>query len=111
MKLYCLIQTTNNIPDLSGLGEMVELPYIGLCAPECFETMGAWRPYILTGSQEQMDAIRALPTVLGLLVTSEGDPELDEPVDEVFRQQVNTITGAYGKPELPEGSTNREMVA
>jgi hypothetical protein len=75
---------------------------------------GNWASYIITGTANQLQAINALASVIGLVaVTESGDvrwAELDGTPITNQRNALNTKLAAQGWPTVPSGWTWRQIV-
>jgi len=107
VKAFALIKNIGQIDSL-------EYPYHGYVEIESFRKIGAWKPFIISGTKERLKKLNSLPNVIGLCVVTEtGEtrwPELDEPVAEALRSKLNNWLEEHGYPTIPEGWTNRRVV-
>ncbi len=106
MKAFAIVSMTGGVPDI----DPTVTPYYGYC-------LGAhipdWGLYLFSGTQAQLLAINALPSVTGIcMVTQDGVKwaELDGVIAAGVRTRLNTWLAARGYPTIPVGVTYRRVI-
>ncbi len=76
--------------------------------------LGQYGAYLFSGTNAQLIALNALPNVIGIVaVTNNGDvhwTELDNTIAAGVRTKLNTWLTNNGKPTIPAGWTNRQVI-
>ena len=76
-------------------------------------SFAVWGGYLMSGTLAQLQALNALPTVIGLaLLTSNGGKwkELDSVITAGMRTKANTWLTANGWPTIPAAWTARQII-
>lgn len=108
-KAFALIHMVGGAPDIDAS----ETPYFGYVL--CDRILSTqWGAYLISGTNAQLLAIDALPSVVGIVaVTQSGDvywAELNDTIAGAARTKINNWLIARGQPTIPAGWTNRQVV-
>jgi hypothetical protein len=111
MKLFAIIRMAGGQPEL----DQEQTPYHGyVFCDQIQQGIHQWGAYLVSGTEEQLQAIVALSHVYELCTVTEDEdahwPELEDEVDGNVRGRLNGFLRGANKPDVPPGLSNRSTV-
>lgn len=103
-KLFCIAQMIGGSPN-------IDLPYTGYVLADRLGNFGA---YLISGTNQQLLDINALPQVIGIVAVTEAGnirwAELDGVIAPAVRTKINVFLTSRGFTNIPAGWTYRQVV-
>ena len=110
MRAYAIIPMQSGVPN-------IDLTGIGPISYTLTAHIGTWGLYLVSGAKTDLQAVNALPNVIGLAYTKENPAEgedvwvtLDATIPAALRTKLNTWLAARGYPTIPAGTMLRAVL-